>query len=71
MADIIPAVLPKTFDELESTLVRIAGVSPLVQIDVVEPDFFGGRDAMPQWEVFDFEFDSMVPHPEREVAKMI
>src|ERR1043166_2934952 len=59
MIEIIPAVLPKSWAELEAGLERLRGVSPVVQVDVVK-DIFEGRESLPQWEEFDFEFDLFV-----------
>ncbi len=39
MTEIIPAILPKDFSNLEHDLSRIVGISPLVQIDVVDGVF--------------------------------
>ena len=39
MVEIIPAVLPKDFKELEAALGRVAGVAPVVQVDVVDGVF--------------------------------
>lgn len=41
--EIIPAVLPETFEDLEGTLSRLSGVAPLVQIDVVDGIFAPNR----------------------------
>lgn len=71
MIDIIPAVLPKSFKELEQGLERLQGVAPLVQIDLVGTNVLAGREAPPLWEEFDFEFDIMLPQPEAEVARCI
>lgn len=56
MIEIIPAILPKSFAELEQGLARLRGISKLVQIDVVS-DIFSGRARLPREEEFDFEFD--------------
>src|SRR3989344_1303189 len=68
MTEIIPAVLPGSWSELEEGLAHLRGVAPLVQVDVTESDLFAGQDAMPLWEEFDFEFDLMVPAPDIEVC---
>lgn len=57
--DIIPAVLPKSFKELEALLLRLRAVSPWLQIDVTA-DIFGGIEALPLWEEYDFEFDLFI-----------
>ena len=59
MIEIIPAILPKSWGELEMGLEKLAGLSPLVQIDVVK-DIFGGHESLPMWEEYDFEFDIYV-----------
>lgn len=41
--EIIPAVLPATFEDLEGTLSRLRGIAPLVQIDVVDGIFAPNR----------------------------
>lgn len=59
MTDIIPAVLPKSFDALSSDLALLVGSAPIVQVDVVA-DIFAGQEGLPHWEEFDFEFDLYV-----------
>ncbi len=59
MVEIIPAILPKSFKELEQGLQTLRGITSLVQIDVVS-DIFMGQESMPLWEDFDFEFDLFV-----------
>jgi len=71
MTEIIPAILPKSFEGLEHGLVHLHGVAPLVQIDLVETNVLTGREAPPSWEEFDFEFDIMLPNPAEEVARCI
>ncbi len=68
--EVVPAVLPKSFSELEEGLERLRGVSKVVQVDVTV-DFFGNAEAMPFWEEFDFEFDLFIepaPFIERAVG---
>lgn len=36
MAEIIPAIIPKSFDELEDKLSLVQGIAPLVQIDILD-----------------------------------
>ena len=67
MIDIIPAILPRSFEELEEGLRRLHGVAPLVQIDLVGENFLAGKESIPFWQDFDFEFDIMLPDPAREV----
>jgi pentose-5-phosphate-3-epimerase len=60
MIPIIPAILPKSFRDLEETLERLRGVAPLIQIDLVGTNILDGHDALPLWEEFDFEIDIML-----------
>jgi pentose-5-phosphate-3-epimerase len=69
--EIIPAILPKSFEELEAGLARLRGVTRLVQIDLVGRNILEGHEAIPFWEEFDFECDIMLPHPEQEVRGCI
>lgn len=71
MVEIIPAVLPKTFEELEDGLSRLRGISPFVQIDLVGQNVLAGLEYIPFWEEFDFEADIMLPHPAQEVRQCI
>lgn len=43
MVTIIPAVLPKSFDDLKEKLGKIAAVAPEVQIDAVDGEFAHGK----------------------------
>lgn len=67
MIEIIPAVLAKSFSELEKTLERLKGVAPWVQIDLVGKNILEGRDELPLWDEFDFECDVMLAHPAAEI----
>jgi pentose-5-phosphate-3-epimerase len=71
MAEIIPAILPKSFEELEAGLQFLKGIAPLVQIDLVGQNVLQDREAPPLWEEFDFEFDIMLPNPAGEVVRCI
>ncbi|KKW35341.1 hypothetical protein A2852_01695 [Candidatus Adlerbacteria bacterium RIFCSPHIGHO2_01_FULL_54_23] len=77
MIEIIPAILPSNFEELERELVRLrglpaqAGVLNFVQVDLVGNNILAGRETFPLWEEFDFECDIMLPNPEREVQACI
>lgn len=71
MIDIIPAILPKQYEELENGLAYLQGVAPLVQIDLVGSNIFEGHEAPPLWEEFDFEFDIMLPNPLAEVERCV
>lgn len=69
--EILPAILPQNFDELERGLAHLRGVAPVVQIDLVGTNVLLGHAALPQWEEFDFECDIMLPDPAREVQRCI
>ena len=77
MVELIPAVLPKSFAELTQVLGRLhglpaqAGVSPIVQVDLVGTNVLAGQYAMPLWEEFDFEFDIMLHDPRGVVEQCI
>jgi pentose-5-phosphate-3-epimerase len=71
MIEIIPAILPKSFEELERGLERLKGIAPFVQIDLVGGNVLTGREAIPLWEEFDFEVDIMLPDPEVHVRSLI
>lgn len=71
MVDIIPAVLPKSFVELEQILRHLQGVTSRVQVDLVGTNILAGRSAMPLWEVFDFEFDVILPDPHAVVQECV
>ena len=71
MVEIIPAVLPKNLSELEDGLLRLRGVAPLVQIDLVGHNILESEETLPLWEEFDFEMDIMLPTPTREVRRCI
>ena len=71
MIEIIPAVLPKSLEELERELGKLVGVARSVQIDLAEKNILARQNEMPHWQEFDFEFDLMLEHPEREVEQCI
>lgn len=71
MIEIIPAILPKTFSELEEELMRLRGAGGLVQVDLVGKNILAGQDVMPLWEEFDFECDIMLANPVAEVPVCI
>lgn len=60
---IIPAVLPKSFAELEEGLERLRGIAREVQVDLVGRNVLDAVVAMPLWQDFDFELDIMLPDP--------
>jgi ribulose-phosphate 3-epimerase len=82
MSAIVPAVLPKTREELEDKLARLDGLVDAIQLDIVdgrfasppswpytEPDHASlpGDEALPLLGHFNFELDLMVADP-RHVA---
>lgn len=69
MAEIIPAILPRSYEELEAGLAHLQGIAPLVQIDLVGTNVLKDREAPPLWEEFDFEFDIMLPNAAAEVVR--
>ena len=77
MIEIVPAILPKSFEELQHELERLrglraqAGASKEVQVDLVGTNILRGREAFPYWDEFDFECDVMLPDPEREAQTCI
>lgn len=70
MIKIIPAILPKTFDELVSGLERLSGVSPEIQIDLVGRNVLKDQE-MPHWQEFEFEIDVMLPEPHTELDSIL
>jgi len=71
MVEIVPAILPKSFEELSRGLKRLSGIAPLIQIDLVEKNVLAGQETIPMWEEFDFEADIMLPNPQQEVRHCI
>jgi len=69
--DIVPAILPKTFDELSRELERLRGIAALVQVDLVGKNILAGRESLPAWEDFDFECDIMLSNPAAEVSACV
>lgn len=71
MVEIVPAILPKSFEGLTHGLARLSGVAPLIQIDLVEVNVLAEQETIPMWEEFDFEADIMLPDPQQEVRHCI
>ena len=88
MIAIVPAILPKSYADLEKHLEFVRHATRAVQIDVVDGIFAPNKtypyteadsfqkiisedEGLPFWEDFDFEFDCMVEHAEREVEKFV
>jgi ribulose-phosphate 3-epimerase len=76
MIEIIPAILPKDYEDLKNQIALVRFVVPIVQIDIcdgifvptrtwpIEDDHFNKildeEEGMPFWEDVDFELDLMV-----------
>ena len=88
MIEIVPAILPSSFEDLVSHLQRVRGIARAVQVDLVDGSFAPNttwpykeyeafeaiaheEEGMPFWEEFDFEFDVMANHPERDVESLV
>lgn len=71
MIEIIPAILPKSFKELEEGLEHLQGVAPTVQVDLVGTNILAGHEAFPFWEEFDFECDVMLANPAQEMRHCV
>ena len=71
MVTIVPAILPKTFTELEDGLSRLRGITRDVQIDLVGRNVLAGQDELPLWQEFDFEIDVMLPEPHEELDAIL
>lgn len=53
MIEIIPAIIPKNFRDLEKKMSQVSGVVPLVQIDILD----GKLTPKPSWPYFDSKED--------------
>lgn len=86
MSAIVPAVLPKTREELEDKLARLDGLVDAIQLDIVDGQFAspaswpyteptppGGMpdEALPLLGHFNFELDLMVDHPSQVAGAWI
>lgn len=71
MVEIIPAILAKTLNDLEIGLGNLRGVAPLIQIDLVGENVLEGKEVVPFWEDFDFEFDIMLPDPAAYIEQCV
>ncbi len=47
MTEIIPAIIPKTFEDLEEKISGVRGLVPLVQVDVLDGSLVSGVRAWP------------------------
>ncbi|MFC1801878.1 ribulose-phosphate 3-epimerase [Patescibacteria group bacterium] len=72
---IIPAIIPKSYEDLESKLSLVKGLVPLVQIDILDGIFvpekswpFGSeKEEIPFKQDFGFELDLMIEKPEESL----
>lgn len=86
MAIIVPAILPRSRDDLADKLLRLEGIASEVQIDVVDGRFatpaswpyihpdearHSGEDPFPFLGTIRFEMDVMVTSPEADLARWI
>lgn len=71
MIEIIPAVLPKSFDELESLLSPLQHIAPFIQVDLVGTNVLQDKESIPFWQDFDFEADVMLTQPSQELGTCI
>lgn len=58
--EIIPAILPADFYEIEEKMERIVGRVPVVQIDVVDGEFVKGVRTWPYKEIGDERFNALL-----------
>lgn len=86
MSAIVPAILPKSREELTDKLARLDGLVDTVQVDIVDGRFASppswpysesertplpGEEALPYLGHFDFELDLMVEEPSRVAGDWI
>ncbi|MFA6077775.1 MAG: hypothetical protein WC724_02015 [Candidatus Paceibacterota bacterium] len=87
MIEIIPAVMPRSLNDLEEHISRVVGSAPWVQIDVMDGIFVRGKtwpyisfdakafefefEGLPNWEEIDYEFDLMIKNPEKEIDRFV
>jgi ribulose-phosphate 3-epimerase len=83
--EIIPAVMPRTIEELRDMLSRVNGAAPRIQLDVMDGKFVPnvsfpyevrGRlgkmpEDLPLWEDFDYELDLMVEDPHETIGAFL
>lgn len=70
MIEIVPAILPKSLDDLEEKLSLIDGLVPMAQIDICEPKIFE-KEIFPSWYNFGLEFDLMFKKAEKAIGWLI
>lgn len=71
MIEIIPALLVRSLGELQEGLVRLKGVAPWVQIDMVDRNYLEGEESFPHWEEFNFEVDLMTRSQAKDAEAMV
>lgn len=80
MNPIVPAVMPKSLEDLHDHVADVCSVVDWVQIDIMDGEFVSGKtwpyplvdtvvadmlpDGLPYWEQVDYELDLMVVAPE-------
>jgi ribulose-phosphate 3-epimerase len=85
--EIIPAVMPRSLNDLEEHVSRVAGFVPWVQVDVMDGLFVRGKtwpyiafdakgfefegEGLPHWKDVDYEFDLMVKNPEKQIDRFV
>ncbi len=85
--EIIPAVMPRSLNDLGEHVSRVSGSAPWVQIDVMDGVFVRGKtwpyisfdakafefefEGLPNWEEIDYEFDLMIKNPEKEIDRFV
>lgn len=62
--EIIPAVLPRDFFDIEEYLERVVGVVPTVQIDIVDGVFVPGERTWPYVQVGDDNYNALLREEE-------
>lgn len=83
--EIIPAIMPRTIEELKEKVSLVVGEAPFVQIDIMDGVFVPGKtwpytgfdldmylneeSGLPFWEDINYEFDLMIASPENHVEK--
>jgi len=85
MIELLPALMPKTIAELEKKLTWVRGVTPWVQLDVMDGEFVPNtsypyvapgklsieNEQLPYIDDFKYEFDLMVRNPHGVIGKFM
>ncbi len=69
--DIVPALLVRHKHLLEEGLIKLHGVSPWVQVDLVDRNYLLGEETFPQWKEFNFEVDLMTDDQMRDAEAAV